>query len=345
MAFEMYDTHTLMEVQEHLDPMPSFWLDLAFNQEMRFDSEWIDLEKIEGHRTLAPLVIPTAEGVPIYKRAAEAKRFRAAYLKPKDPLTPDRAIKRRPGEALGGSASMQAREDAIMADILGTHRGAIERRWEVMAAKAIIDGQVTLSGEDYPEQLIDFQRAAGHTITLAGGSGWNEAGADIIGNLNSWRELARRAKFGGRLDTLVLGKNVASHFTKDADVRELLDTQTRGTEGNTFNIGVRSMEEVEYLGRFDGGLDVWVYSGYYEDNDGNQVDIMDPDSIVMVGPGVNGHRCFGAIMDRKAGYQAAAMFPKMWEQEDPAGLWLMTQSAPLMVPMKPNCTLKAKVII
>lgn len=345
MAFGMYDTHTLLEVQEHLDPMPSFWLDLAFGQEMRFDSEWIDLEKIEGHRTLAPLVVPTAEGVPIYRRAAEAKRFRSAYLKPKDPVTPDRAIKRRPGEALGGSASMEAREDAIIGDILETHRGAIERRWEVMAARAIIDAKVTLVGDDYPETVIDFQRDAGQTVTLAGGSGWNEAGADVVGNLNTWRELARKAKFGGRLSHLVLGKNVPTHFIKAVKDTGLLDTQTRGTEGNTFKVGVREMEEVEYLGRFDGGLEVWVYSGYYEDASGNQVDVLDPDSIVMVGPGVRGVRCYGAIMDRKAGYQSASMFPKMWEQNDPAGLWIMTQSAPLMVPMRPNCTLKAKVII
>lgn len=344
MPFQLYDTHTLLEVQEHLDPMPSFWLDLLFGEELRFESEWIDLEKIEGHRTLAPLVIPTAEGVPIYKRAAEAKRFRPAYLKPKDSVTPDRAIKRRPGEALGGSASMSAREDAIIADILGTHRGAIERRWEVMAAKAILEGKVTLSGEDYPETVVDFQRDSGHTVTLSSGSGWNESGADIVGNLNSWRETVRRAKFGGTTSHLILGKNVPSHFLKDEEVLKLLDTQTRGTEGNTFNIGVRSMEEVEYLGRFNGGLEVWVYSGYYEDSDGTQVDVMDPDSIALVGPGVRGVRCFGAIMDRKAGFQPASIFPKMWEQEDPAGLWIMSQSAPLMVPMRPNNSLVATVI-
>ncbi|MCE8012885.1 major capsid protein [Billgrantia desiderata] len=344
MAFNLYDTHTLLEVQEHLDPMPSFWLDLAFGQEMRFESEWIDLEKIEGNRSLAPLAIPTAEGVPIYTRAAEAKRFRSAYLKPKDPVTPDRAIKRRPGEALGGSASMQAREDAIIADILGTHRGAIERRWEVMAARAILDARITLVGEDYPETIVDFQRDPSHTVSLAAGAGWNEAGAAIKANLNAWREKVRRAKFGGVTNTLVLGKNVVNPFLNNEEVRELLDTQIRGTDGNVFNIGLRNGEEVEYIGQFAGGLRVVAYSGYYEDEKGDQVDVMDPDSISLVGPGVRGVRCFGAIMDRKAGFQPASMFPKMWEQEDPAGLWIMTQSAPLMVPMRPNNTLTAKVI-
>ncbi len=345
MPFNLYDTHDLIEVQEHLDPMPMFWLDTLFNEEMRFDSEWIDLEKIDNSRTLAPLVVPTAQGVPTYERAAEAKRFRAAYMKPKDPVTPDRAIKRRAGESLGGSLSMEARENAIIADILQHHRDSIMRHWEVMAARAVIDGKVTLEAEDYPRTVVDFQRDPAHTVTLGAGTGWNESGADLVGNLNAWRETIRRAKFGGVAGRLVLGKNVVSHFTKNPDVRELLDTQIRGTEGNSFNIGVRSGEEVEYIGRFNGGLEVYAYDAYYEDRAGNQYDILDPDSIVLVGAGIRGVRCFGAIMDRKANFQPMSIYPKMWEADDPAGLWMMSQSAPLMIPMRPNCSLTAKVVL
>ncbi len=182
-------------------------------------------------------------------------------------------------------------------------------------------------------------------MTLAGGTGWNEAGADIVGNLNTWKELVRRAKFGGATSTLVLGKNVVTHFLNDEGVQKLLNKDLRGTEGNTFNIGLREGEEVEYLGQFNGGTRVVAYSGYYEDADGNQVDVMDPNTVALVGSGVRGVRCFGAIMDRKAGFQPASIFPKMWEQEDPAGLWVMSQSAPLMVPMRLNNSLVATVIL
>lgn len=341
---EFYDTSTLLKVQEDLDPMPSFWLDLAFNEEMRFQSEWIDLERIYSNRSLAPLVIHTAEGVSTYKRNGDASRFRPAYLKPKDPVTPDRSIKRRPGESLGGSVSMEQREDAIIADILAHHRSSIERHWEVMAARAVIDGKITLEAEDYPETVVDFRRDPNHSITLLSSEQWSKDDADIPGHLTAWRGTARRAKFGGPTNNLVLGKEVAEYFLRNKKVRELLDTQVRGTEGNSFNIGVREGEEVEYLGRFEGGLNVWSYSGYYEEQNGEQTEILHPEEVVLVGPGIRGVRCFGAIMDRKANYQPASMFPKMWEQEDPAGLWIMTQSAPLMVPMRPNCSLKARVL-
>ena len=61
-------------------------------------------------------------------------------------------------------------------------------------------------------------------------------------------------------------------------------------------------------------------------------------------PAVDGVRAFGAIMDRKAGWRATPFFPKMFEQEDPSAVYLMTQSAPLMIATRPNATLKAKVL-
>ena len=38
------------------------------------------------------------------------------------------------------------------------------------------------------------------------------------------------------------------------------------------------------------------------------------------------------------------MFPKMWDQEDPSVTFLMTQSAPLPVPVNINNTLRARVV-
>ena len=49
-------------------------------------------------------------------------------------------------------------------------------------------------------------------------------------------------------------------------------------------------------------------------------------------------------MDSKAGYQATEIFTKMFEEDDPSRTFLLSQSAPLVVPVNPNCTLKAKVL-
>ena len=62
-----------------------------------------------------------------------------------------------------------------------------------------------------------------------------------------------------------------------------------------------------------------------------------------VGGAINGISCYGAIMDRRAQLQALSMFPKVWDEEDPSVTYSMTQSAPLMVPLRPNNTFRMKV--
>ena len=43
-------------------------------------------------------------------------------------------------------------------------------------------------------------------------------------------------------------------------------------------------------------------------------------------------------------FQPLPVFPKMWDEDDPSATILMTQSAPLMVPVNPNNTLRARVL-
>ena len=91
------------------------------------------------------------------------------------------------------------------------------------------------------------------------------------------------------------------------------------------------------------GIEIWTYNDVYEDNTGALVSFMGTDDVVLTSPAVQGVRAFGAIMDRKANWAATPIFPKMYEQEDPSGLFLLTQSAPLMIPMRPDATMRVTV--
>ena len=65
---------------------------------------------------------------------------------------------------------------------------------------------------------------------------------------------------------------------------------------------------------------------------------MDPNIVIGTGPGLQGTRLFGAIMDARLGLVTTDMAPKMWMDEDPSVVYTMTQSAPLMVPGQPNAS-------
>lgn len=341
----LYDTSTLLGVMRELAPVSSYWLDLCFPYAVNFEDEYVDFEKIVEGRKIAPFVSPMNQGVPIYSERSEVTRLKPAYIKMKDPISPNRLFKRSAasGGVMAQGGTPASRYNAIVGDILRTHLNAQDRREEWLAAQAIINGQVTISGEDYPERLVDFKRAANHTIVLGAGARWGEAGVSILGDIETWRTRARKAKFGGPTNRITVGPDVWDVMRVDAEILKQLDTQIRGTTAS-LNIGLREGEEAEYMGRLGGTLDVWVYSGFYEDADGNAVEYMSPKDIVLTGANIMGHRCYGAILDKKAGYQPLRTFPKMWENEDPSVVYVMSQGSPLMVPVNPNNTIHATVL-
>ena len=341
---QLYDTSTLLGVYRDMPEASNYWLNLLFPTAVTFTDEYIDFEKLTTQRKLAPFVAPTAQGRPIFSQGSNITRFKPAYVKPKDAVTPTRLFKKLPGQMLTPNAGTPlSRYNAIVADILSTHRMAIERRWEWLAAQAAIDGKVLIEDEDYPARIVDFQRDAANTITLTSTARWGQSAANILGNIEAWRTQVRLAKFGGPTNRLTVSPDVWDVMRKDANVLAQLDTMTRGTTAN-LNTGVREGELVEYVGMLSGTLAVYVYSDYYELPNGTAVPYMPSGTVVLSGPNVQGIRAFGAIVDKKADFQALPVFPKMWEQEDPSATFIMSQSAPLMVPVNPNNTLKATVL-
>lgn len=348
MAFEtpnIWDTRELLAVYREQESPLNYWLGMLFPNEITFDSEYIEFEKIpKAGRKLAPFVVPMAQGRAIYEEKSQAARFKPAYLKPSDPVSPMRALSRRPGTLLApGDSTLAARYNAVKVDIMAYHRRAVERRWEWMAAKAIIDGKVVVDGDDYPAVTVDFARDATHTITLGVGARWGDAGVSILSLIQSWQDKLHAAPFGGAATTLTMGTEAWAVFRKDTEIRDELDTQRRGTDIN-FRTGLIGTGEVRYVGTLGLGLDVHVYNDYYE-SAGSSVAIMSPKDVVLSGPAVQGYRCFGAIMDVNANFQALPVFMRNYVTTgDVAIEQIVTQSAPLMVPVNPNATLKATVV-
>lgn len=265
---QLYDTDTLLGLYREVQEPSTYWRNLCFNSVITFEDEYIDFEKIREGRKLAPLVVPTVQGRAVYSEASSVTRLKAAYVKPKESVSPGRVIKRRPGENLfaQNSLSPQARYNAIIGDILRVHRETIDRREEWLAAQAIINGKITLSGPDYPTRVVDFGRDAQHTITLGVGARWGDAGVKPMTDIQTWIDRVRRAQFGGPVNRLTVGSAVLPVLLADADVLKQLDTQTRGTNAD-LNTGLRAGEYVEYIGKLGPNLELWVNSDFYEDPD------------------------------------------------------------------------------
>ncbi len=348
-TYPIYDTASLLVAMRKFEEVPSYWLDLGFPNTINFDDEWIDFSKISENRKLAPLVVPTSQGKPMYNAAETVFRVKPAYLKPKDAVSASHMLRRRAG--LSGGELLQPRAltpdqryQAVVGDIQRQHREGIERFWEWMASKAIQDAAITLEDEAYPKTVVDFKRDANHTVTLVGAARWSETTSTVIEDIEDWIKLMMDAKFGGPCNRMTVGPEVWKAMRSHADVRDLLNLDLRNTSGTVFDLGPVSGLRVQRVGRINGAIEVFVYSDFYQLPDGTVVPMLDTRDVILTGPNIEGTKCFGAILDIGAQFQPLAIFPKMWTQEDPSATQVMSQSAPLMVPVNPNNTLKARVL-
>lgn len=344
MDFPIYDTSTLLGVMREITAPNTFWLDTFFQQQINSENEYIEFEQVYNNRKMAPLVMPTAQGRPIYSEASEYTRVKPAYVKPRDSVEAARQIKRHPGQlATTDQMSPGERWQLKVADILREHQESIVRRWEWLAARAVIDGGVILKDDAYPERWIDFRRNDDLTITLDDDEQWSSDDANPIQTINRVKAAQRRAHFGNPGNTLIMGPDAVGAFLDNKHVREELDTRYRGTAAD-LNRGVRAeTSEIEYLGTIGPNTAVYSYSDYYETEDGDIQEFLDPRDAVLVGD-VGGVRAFGAIQDKRASMAALEIFPKMWDVEDPSSTQILTQSAPLMVPTRPNGSARIRVV-
>lgn len=347
---DIYDLVTLTEVQRRIKTSPLFWLQKFFTRQINFTSDWIMFDKVYGdNRKLAPFVVPNVAGRPQRLDGYESMRFKPAYTKQKDVVDYTMHIERVAGEALGGTLTIDQRRNAIIATLLANQKQKLANTNNWLAARAIIDGKVTIRGEDYPTTLVDFRRDASLTVVLTGAAKWDQTTANPLADLKDARINANELS-SARISLNVFGANAWELFCQRVDLKEMMNADNRGAGQNTSVtlIGDGYGDTVEYMGSIagtsgQGRIECWVDTSRYVDETGAEQYYLDQNTVVGVSDMVAGVRCFGAIMDADANYAAQESFFKNWRIPDPSQEYLLSQSAPLMVPKEPNASYSIKV--
>lgn len=360
MALELWNSGELYSLlrDERLDPIPSYFLDTYFTESYYSDDEKIRFAKLpNASRVLAPFVLPTEQGKPIFKRKGEAiSDITPPYIKPKDAVRAEDAMNVLPSEVYRNGntrPSLQQRFDNRVIEVVNFHRRAIQTQKAWMAARGFIDGKVQINyerdqGASSPNVLLDFGRAPGHTVTLSGDY-WDDPASPIMTMLETWMNTMYLAEQGGSAFQLLVGAAVAPYISKNNQVKDLLDTRYRGGDNVSIDRGImRTVQPYKRIGQLDASLEVATYRDQVENANGAMVDIFDPRDILLIAPGATGVQAHGAILDDEAiaaGLSAVDIFPKMWRDKDPGATFIMHQSAPLPIPLYPNRTFKARVLL
>lgn len=354
--YELWQTRRLLGVFR--DSKPETWyFGRLFTSQMRSEDEWIDFEKLPiRSRKLAPFVKPLGRGHGVFTDKVNGYRFKPANVVVEDAIDPFRPLTMQPGIDRSMlhpmDLSPMQRLQLIKAQMLHEMQLAVERRWEWMRARAIIDGEVTCVYKDGTSVLVDFQRAAGHTETLGAGNRWGDAGISILDHVKSIMDTMVDAEFGGLPSRITMGGAVSTVVRKNAEILDHLDVNTKGGV-HSVDRGIAPSDKIYKFGElFVGGasghvIELWVNNETYTADNGTQTRYLGNNEIIVEASAaaINGYECFGRIVDKDAQYAALPMFPKNFETGERVKVEnLSVESAPLFVPINPNATYKATVI-
>ncbi|WP_267433789.1 major capsid protein [Sphingomonas sp. GM_Shp_1] len=341
MAFSLYDTTTLVGVIRPLATPGNFLRRLFFGTAapITFDTPDIKWDRVFEDRRISPFVSPYSPGKPRQDKGFQTETFTPGYQKPLDRVDPSKFQKRRPGEQLGGELSLADRRDLMMVDYMQSHKNQIERRDEVMTAETVLTGKVTMTGEDYPTAIVDYDRAPNLTKALTLTARWGEAGVSPVANLEAWLDEGSTAA-GAAYSHVIFDKRAWGLFVADPDFKTKVDT-TLGQANNSVQLGFTpgAPGSPIFKGRI-GTVELYVYNDFYEDVDGTTKWLIPDFTVILGAPAAyEGTPTYGAILDPEAGYVPVEWFPKNWISQNPAAEWVMTQTSRLLVPKRVNATM------
>lgn len=340
---DIYSTGYINRVVERLRPIPTLFLDVFFPEISLSDKEEVYFDSVEDKPRLSPFVHPLKEGKVVESLGYSTKSFKPAYIKDKRVHTPLKAIKRRAGESIMGELSMEQRAQLNLTADLQDQLNMRTRRMEVMAAEAIRLGTQTIVGDGI-NASVNFGRDAALSVTLTSTAKWDDAGnTSQASYFEDWSAiLLDKSGFGG--DTVIMDAKAWKLLKRDAKLDKLLDRNYKGGEGTMLDMNQRKkIEGAQFKGML-GDFAIWVYNHPYIDPvSGTATNIMPDNTVIFADSrGVEGVRHFGAILDLDA-LRAQEQFAKSWVQQDPSVRYLLSQSAPLLVPYRTNATLVATV--
>lgn len=338
---DIYSTTTLNRVVQDLRRSPAFLLGLFFGQIETSDTEDIKFDVANNRPRISPFVSPLVEGQLVESAGYVTKSFSPAYVKDKRVHNPKRGFRRAIGETIGGSIPPGSRLAMALASDLADQQEMLTRRKELMAAEVLRTGKATITGEKYPTVVVDFGRDVALTVALGAGSKWGDSGVSPIANLETWSLLVFDKSGVAPTDAVM---DVAAWqklrddptFDKLIDKRRLSDVEMIRYTAMIAAGGV-------YQGRI-GDLKIWLYNSNYVDDAGTSQKFLPNGSVILGSAGIEGVQHHGAIEDIEAGLQAMESYTKSWVNKDPSVRILLMQSAPLVVPYRPNASFYAAVL-
>lgn len=357
MAFNFYDTHTLLASVRELAPISSLLLDRYFPTNAATDvfaTNDVLVEFKKGSKKASPYVAPRKGGITIMRDGYTMKRFTPSYIAPKRTLTIDDLNKRGFGEALHSNLTPEQRQGVLMLGDIDELRGMNTRRKEAMAAEVIFTNACIMHEyvddfNNFEEKEVRFYDGEANPATFAPAANWDtteESGKQMINDVAAM--ISMLTSRGLAATEALVAPDVADVILNNEYIQKLLDIRNYnigGVDPETLPAGAAKIARLNIKGRM---IDFITYEDTYTDVDGTVKSFI-PAGYIAVGAPAAGRTVYGAITqieqhDGEFHTYAATDVPKYISDATHNTREVQLATAPLCMPNNANPFISAKVL-
>ncbi len=316
----------------------SFLQTAFFPDVFEFDTAEVYFDRVLDDMRRAPFVAPLAPGSIQQPRGFQKETLIPASMKPKNQITGNEVLSRRAGEPIGGEMSAADREAAIREDYLLKHMERIARTREWMASSILRTGAVTITGEQYPTAVVDFDRLNTLTKALTLTARWGETGVSPYDNVDDWMNQVAAAS-GSAVNIVVMEGKAWALFAADPKTEKSLDTTLGQTAAITLGFTPTTPGAPVFKGRI-GGVEFYVYNNVDHDESFAAQQLL-PDYTVIMGSqaGFAGAKLCGVVQHAENHFAKGEYFPHEWIDPNTGAQWVETITAPILAPKRINASL------
>lgn len=341
----LFSTATLVMVVNSLYSVSTFFIDNFYSGETYSNDEFVAIDIEIKKRRLAPFVSPLHEGKLVETLPIETRLFKPPYIK--DKRIPDlkRPIRRMIGERIGGNDfTAQERYMYQIGMEVQDQLDCLKRRLEWMSVQSIVDGRIVVSGDGYPETVVDFLRDPSLNIVLSGKSMWDDPDtiADPKSDIRKW--MANIVKLSGsKITDLIFTNSAFDALINNKNMQQpLFISGLRGTSDVNMQMGPM----IEVGGMFQGswgGCRIWLYNEWFVDEKNQEQPMIKDGMVIGISREIQGTIAYSAINNAEYGYLPVPYLARMWPIHDPSNICMMLESSPIPIMGRPNACFAARV--
>lgn len=330
---DIFNWKSLTEAIRNINKPGELLMRLVFKRRKIHASTTVNFDVVNGDQKLAAFSTRGAPAVVVDKMGKKNVEITPPQIRIKKQLRPSDFQERAAGAAIYvTSQDFNTYKKQKIADEQADLKAKIDRRMNWMCAQAL-QGSIAYA-DAITAFSIDYGFADAHKPTLINTAVWTNAASDPITNIRTWRRLGAQA--GHNLSLGLITPEAADAFLGNAKVKAILENQNYKAGSIDISNGL------EYIGRV-AGVDIYEYSEQYEDDAGAFHEMLTDGTFTLIDPNAAFSIQYAAV-EEVEGNIVTDYFSKVYKEDDPSALWLLSEADGVPVVGQPNAVVHATVV-